>query len=247
MKPKYTLDKIKFSIDPGTYERAVALYENNKIKEFEDDGCVGYSAIVQGTQAYEVYVHARSFDLGSCDCYLGQNNTLCKHMVAVAIYAVMNGKPLKEEDKQQAEVGCSGVKGELSEEDLKKVNIDIALALRYIKSYSGPSRKWFAYQNSLSEGCARLTDIVSKLPVSRQTADLLVKLLLRLDKKLCNVVDDSDGTVGDFMMEVVLVLVEFAKIDFECVKTFKQLCERQTCFDWEDPLVKILDEGFDSF
>lgn len=246
MLPQYTLDKIKFSIDPGTYERAVGLYENGKVKEFIDDGFVGYSAIVQGTQSYKVYVHARAFDLGNCNCYLGQNNTLCKHMVAVAIYACLSGEPLKEEDKKnETEVSCSGKIGELSKERLKTVKADISGAMRYIKSYNGPSRLWFAYQDSLSEGCARLSVIVSELPVSLQTAKLLINLLLRLDKKLCNAVDDSDGTVGGFMMELVEVLKEFARIEPECVQAFEKVCGLETCFEWEEPLVKIVDEGFD--
>ena len=242
MKPKYTLDKIKFSTDPGTYERAVGLYENNKIKEFSDDGYVGYSAIVQGMQSYEVYVHARSFDLGSCDCYLGQNNTLCKHMVAVAIYAVMNGKPLKEEDKkQEVEALCSGKRGELSEERLKTVKADISEAMQYIKSYNGPSRLWFAYQDSLSEGCARLSDVVSKLPVSLQTTKLLINLLLRLDKKLCNTVDDSDGTVSGFMVEVVSVIKEYIEIDPVCAESITLLAGKETCFEWDESLLSLIE------
>lgn len=41
MPPKYTIDKIKFGTDPGTYEKAVALYENGKVTEFrkELNGC----------------------------------------------------------------------------------------------------------------------------------------------------------------------------------------------------------------
>ncbi|MFH1946787.1 MAG: SWIM zinc finger family protein [Candidatus Magasanikbacteria bacterium] len=242
-KPIFDLKKIKFSIDPGTYERAVDLYEKKKIKEFSDDDYVGYSAIVQGTQAYEVYVHARSFDLGNCDCYLGQNNKLCKHMVAVAIYAVMDGKPLKEEDKKnETEVSCSGKIGELSKERLKTVKADISGAMRYIKSYNGPSRLWFAYQDSLSEGCARLSAIISELPVSLQTAKLLINLLLRLDKKLCNAVDDSDGTVGGFMMEVVGVIKEYIEIDPVCAESITLLVGKETCFEWGDPLWNLIEE-----
>src|SRR3989344_4993759 len=106
-------------------------------------------------------------------------------MVAVAIYAVMGGKPLNEEDKRlTSQAVCSGRLGELSKEELAATKKAITGAMKYIKPYNGPSRIWFSYQNSLSEGCNRLYKIVSELPASEQTAKLLVDLLLRLDNKL---------------------------------------------------------------
>ena len=83
---------------------------------------------------------------------------------------------------------------------------------------------------------------MSKLPVSLQTAKLLIDLLLRLDKKLCTGVDDSDGTVGGFIQEVVAVLVDYYALDKTCIKAFEKLCQRDTCFEWEEPLVRIVDE-----
>jgi len=112
--------------------------------------------------------------------------------------------------------------------------------MRYIKPYEGPSRIWFAYQGSLSEGCARLTKIVSDFPVSEQTARLLVDMLIRLDDKLCRSgVDDSDGTVGGFIEEVVIMLTKYADLDPNCKKAFRSLENRETCFGWEEPLVRI--------
>lgn len=238
MKPTYNLDKIKFGVGSPTFERAVGLYENGKVTEFKEE-ISGFSAVVIGTKPYRVFVSDRHYDHGSCECYLGQNDTLCKHIVAVAIYAVVDGKPLSEEDKQLANNPvCSGRLGELSKDELVETKKAITSAMRYIKSYTGPSRIWFAYQNSLSEGCARLSKLVSELPVSEQTAKLLVDMLLRLDKKLCTGgVDDSDGTVGGFIEEVVLMLKEYAKLDPKCIKAFKKLCGQSTCFGWEEPLV----------
>ena len=240
MQPVYNLEKIKFATDPPTFEKAVALYESGKVTEFEE-GIGAYSAVVAGTKPYPVSVEARRFGLATCTCYLGQNDTLCKHMVAVSIYTVMRGKKLELEDKKIfSSPVCSGKIGELGEEELKGTKQDIASALKYIKAYSGPSRTWFAYQDSLSEGCNRLAKIVSELPVSEQTAELLVKLLLRLDKKLCTGgVDDSDGTVGGFMEEVVTVLQEYARLDSECKKSFAVLEKTETCFGWEKPLLNL--------
>lgn len=165
-------------------------------------------------------------------------------MVVAAIYAVMNGKKLSQEDKELVSSPvCSGKLGELSKGELAKTKKDITSAMRYIKAYNGPSRTWFAYQNSLDEGCARLSKIVSELSVGGQVAKLLVDMLLRLDKKLCTGgVDDSNGTVGGFMYEVVEILKEYSKLDQKCVKAFEEFCGQETCFGWEESLVKIFDE-----
>ena len=115
--------------------------------------------------------------------------------------------------------------------------------MKYIKPYNGPSRLWFSYQNSLTEGCNRLAKIVSELPVDQQTANILVDLLLRLDKKLTmGGVDDSDGTVGCFIEETVQVLKEYVELDSSCVVPFKKLIGRETCFGWEESLLKIIDK-----
>ena len=99
MPPKYDLDKIKFATDGPTFEKAVGLYEKGKVKKLRE-GMGGFWAVVQGSQPYRVSVEARRYDYGHCECYLGQNDTLCKHMVAVAIRAVTGGEPLSEEDKK---------------------------------------------------------------------------------------------------------------------------------------------------
>lgn len=239
-------DKIKYATDQPTYEKAVGLYESGKVTQVKE-GIGSYSAVVLGTHPYHVSIEARRFGLGYCDCYLGQRDTLCKHIVALSIYSVMDGKILSDEDKTQVvSPVCSEKLGELSKEELGETKKAVTSATRYIKPYNGPSRIWFAYQNSLDEGCARLAKLVSDLPVSEQTAKLLVDLLLRLDKKLCTGgVDDSNGTVGGFMEALVLMLQDFAKLDQNCIKAFEKLCGRETCFGWEDPLVRIIDEGFE--
>ncbi len=243
MPPKYDLDKIKFATDGPTFEKAVVLYENGKVTCFKEE-INAYSAVVQGSQLYRVFVEARRYDYGHCNCYLGQNDTLCKHMVAVAIYAVKEGKPLTDEYKRLVtQLACSGRLGTLSKTELSAVKKSITGAMRHVKAYEGPSRIWFSYQNSLSEGCNRLAKIVSDLPVSGQTAQLLVDMLLRLDDKLCRGgIDDSDGTVGGFMEQTVAVLEEYAKLDPTCIRTFGSLANRETCFGWEEPLVRLLDE-----
>ncbi len=238
--PDFDLDKIKFATDGPTFEKAVALYESGKITQVEE-GIRSYSAIVLGTKPYRVSVEARRYDYGHCTCYLGQNGTLCKHMVALALYAVFNGKPLTNEDKKQVHnPTCSGRLGTLDNKELSVIKKTITDALRYIKPYTGPSRTWFAYQNSLEEGCNRLSALISDFPVGILTAEVLVDLLLRLDKKLSTGgVDDSNGVVGGFIEEIVSVLEEYAKLDSTCVEAFNKLKGRETCFGWEKSLVVL--------
>jgi len=73
--PAHGLDKIKFATDAPTWRRALALYESGKITNFKSDK-VGYSATVHGGHQYHVFVSAHRYDEGSCNCYLGQNDTL---------------------------------------------------------------------------------------------------------------------------------------------------------------------------
>ncbi len=245
MRPNYNLDKIKFAAGKSIFERAVGIYESDGVQNFKENS-FGFTAKVRGSGGnfYNVCVSAKNYDEGNCDCYLGQKETLCKHLVAAAIYAVTNGKKLSEEDKELIDTPkCSGLRGELEKDKVKEIKAEITTAMRYIKSYIGPSRMWFAYQNSLAEGCNRLSAIVSELPIGEQTTQLLIDLILRLDHKLCHSgVDDSDGTVGGFIEEVVVMLQEYAELDRSCIKAFAKLIGKETCFDWEEPLVKIFDE-----
>ena len=243
MPPTLDLNKIKFATDEATFQCAVDLYESGKVTEVKE-GIGAFTALVLGTKPYRVSVSAQRYKDGSCTCYLGQQGTLCKHMVALSLYAVLDGKPMAAEDKQQtSEVKCSGRREALNKEELNAVKQSITESMKYIRPYHGPSRTWFANQDSLREGCARLSAIVSELPVNSQTSDILVKLLLRLDRKLqVGGVDDSNGIVGGFMNDVVGILRDFAQMDPACIDAFEPLCGKQTCFGWEESLVRILDE-----
>jgi len=244
MHINYDLNKIKFATDEATFARAVGLYEGNKVTEVETLGGY-YSAVVRGTEPYRVSVSARSYKQGDCTCYVGQKGTFCKHMIALAIYAVMDGKPLTDKDKLLShKVECSKWRDMLNEEELMLTKMHITDAMKRIKPYRGPSRTWFANQDSLQEGCNMLSAIVSDLPVNKQAAEILVKLLLRLDRKLrVGGVDDSNGIVGGFMTQVVGMLEEYTRIDPDCIDAFKALIGiGNTCFQWEEPLIRIWDE-----
>ena len=241
MQPSYNLDKIRFSTDSATWGKAVNLYCDGKVKNFESD-LHGFTGKVLGTNLYNVSISAKKFDRGYCDCYMGQNDYLCKHIVALAICAVKNGKPLDEKEKNQKnELTFSGKTEELTKTEFEELKKEVSHAARYIKSYNGPSSTWFAYQDSLTEGCNRLRSVFSELPANPQLTKFILEILLKLDDKLsCGGVDDSDGTVGGFIDETIELLKEFVRVNPDCKKEFKILEERSTCFDWEKPLLEIV-------
>ncbi|MCA9369286.1 hypothetical protein KC721_03225 [Candidatus Woesebacteria bacterium] len=229
-------------------QKAFELYEGGKVTQVKE-GVRSYRGIVIGTQPYNVSVEARRYDYADCTCYLGKNDEFCKHMVALAIYVVKNGEPLTDEDKKiYHSPTCSGKIGELGTDELREIKKTISYGMRYIKPYHGLSRLWFSYQNSLAEGCNRLAKVVSELPVSKQAADLLVSVMLRLDKKLTNGrVDDSDGVVGGCIEELVEVTFEYVKIEPKCLKAVEKLRNQNTCFGWEEPLVGLLERKNNSY
>ena len=162
MTSTYDLDKIKFATDVATFQRAVGLYESGKVtevKEVFDD----YKAVVLGTKPYRVSVSGRRYKDAQCTCYVGQREMLCKHAVALALYAVMDGQPLTSDDKKQRQQAeCSGRREALSKEGLTSVKKAITESMRYIKSYTGPSRTWFVQYNTIQYG-VRSCDHISAL------------------------------------------------------------------------------------
>ncbi len=240
--PDFTLDKIKFATDESTFDKAAVLYSKGKVTQITE-GIRSYSGIVLGTKPYRVSVEARDFRYATCDCYLGKRDTLCKHMIALALYVVKDGKPLSDgEAKSISTPSCSGIARPISDEELAESKEQVAKAMRYIKPYNGPSRTWEASQNSLEEGCKRLSVIITELPVTQDMAKLLVDMLLRLDRKLqTGGVDDSNGIVGGFIQEAVTILLEFARLDPTCKKAFSKLATASTCFGWEEPLVQLIE------
>jgi len=239
LKLSYTLDDIKYGTDQATFNRAVKLYQSGKVQQVVDTGFT-YTAIVQGTSPYKLILYPQKFADGQCNCYIGQQDELCKHLVALSIHLVKQGQPLTDQDLEiYYQPQSSGQLGELSSTQLTQTKKQITAALRYIKPYDGPSRIWFAYQASLEQGCYRISTLVNHLPISLQTAKILVNLMLRLDRKLTDGgVDDSNGTVGGLIQDLVNVLNQYIDLDPQCLRACDKLVDIQTCFDWQQELVQ---------
>jgi hypothetical protein len=239
--PHFDIDKIKFSVDKATYVRALDLIRKSKVGVIKSSFS-GYAADIQGTELYSVSVSVKNFDVGYCDCYIGQSDQLCKHMVALAVKVLLERSP-DIDLEQKIEFTMQPKRGVLSRGELKSLQPKINAAVKMIKYYNGPSKIWFSYQNNLQEGCNRLVAMFDRLPVCKESSDLIVRTLVKIDNKLLNGVDDSDGTVGNFLVQTVKLLVRYSTIDPLCVDSFYKLTRISSSFGWESPLVELINKS----
>ena len=227
--PQFTIRDIKYSVDEGTLKRAYQLFDTGKVGEISETRN-GYTAIIAGTHKYDVYISGKDIDRGGCDCYVcSEKDMLCKHMIALGIAALH-------------EFGEAGVlsQEDASPVDLSEVKILVKEGMKQIKGYSGNSRNWSHYTMSLASGSDILSDAVQELPPTRENAKYLWSLVLRLNKKLSNGVDDSDGAVGGCTWSIVAQLAKYAKEKPELKKVIEKFCDTKTGFGFEDDLRKQL-------
>jgi hypothetical protein len=217
--PKFKYSDVKYATDRAIFDRAVKLFESGRVGLVSDD-FHGYSAIVQGSTPYRVSISASRIDDSSCTCYMGQKNQLCKHALALAL-AVLD---------QSGELSKNTKGAVPSDPDSAKECVNEAMKL--IKPYRGPSRIWFRYQRDLSKGCGLIEDAVAGLPSTEENAKYLWSLVKRLDRKLGNGVDDSDGTVGGCVMSLIDQLVLYAKGDAALLSAISKFCAQETAYDF---------------
>ncbi len=225
--PKFTLRDLKFSVDEAMFQRAEELVKKGKIQKIKEDS-KGYDAIVQGTSPYHVSISAKNVDVGYCDCYMGQNDELCKHMIALGL-AVLQASGKAEEDSQE----------NYSPTDLKEAKRLVSAAMRKIKSYNGPSRVWFDYQHKLEIGSAEITEALQNLPANRENATYLWSLVMKLSHKLAyDGVDDSNGIVGGCIDSIVHQLEDYGKKDPSLKPLLQKFTQEETGFGFEEDLAK---------
>lgn len=230
----YTIPDIQLGVGDSEFDKGLKLYEKGAVKKISDSFS-GFRAIVSGTHEYHVGVSTEAYDRGICDCYVGQKNELCKHMIALAIAVVYKYRPKDTESIKHPvdQAVCSGIVRDATENELNKAKSEINKGMFFLKRFSGPSSKWFQYQSSLVKGSRIILLALSNLPVCEKSVMICTNTLKRLDKKACGGVDDSDGTVGDLLFKIILVLNMF--VDFNPnIKTFiKKKLPKGEIFDWE--------------
>ena len=232
--PKFTYDDVKFAANGGIFSRAIQLFADNRVQDFREVEGGGYEAIVQGTEPYRVHLNSKRVDYADCTCYMGQNDELCKHVLALALCALhevgqvdTNGNPI------------GGAK--LAPADARN---HIAAALKKIRSYDGPSRIWFEYQRKLDVAAGMIRDAVPLLDPTLDTAKYLWKLVLKLSKKLSERgVDDSNGTVGGAITFIIEHIANMTHADPHTLEWVSQHCTDDTGFYFEEELRRLLDEN----
>jgi len=233
--PQFTVSEIQLGVGDSEFKKAFALYKKGAVKHIKED-FFGYSAIVSGTHDYVVNINLTSYDRGNCNCYLGEKDQLCKHMLALAIAIVYKYRPDDTEEIKQPldQAVCSGEIREITKGEIRNIKIEISEGVSLIRAYSGPSSKWFQYQDSLIKGSRLILFALSKLPVCEKTVMICIDLLKKLDKKLLKGgVDDSDGTIANLMEQIVEVLNLCVDFDEKLKKYIKLNLPKGEVFDWE--------------
>lgn len=229
MPPKFTYADIKYSTSRSIVDKAVELFKS---------GCVGpisegpheYSAIVQGTEPYRVSMSQNRIDDSDCTCYMGRNDQLCKHVLALAL-EVLEKSGVQEDTRSPQ-----------SPTDLVEAKEIVRDGMKRIKPYRGPSKIWFRYQRDLSVGCGMIEDAVAALPPIKENAKYIWSLVKRLDKKLLNGIDDSDGTVGGCVSGLIEQLAAHAEENPELISMIEQFCSEGTSYDFHVMLEGMIDE-----
>lgn len=232
--PHFTIADIQLGVGQHEFDKALALYKKGAVNEIKKD-FLGFKAIVSGTYDYEVSVDLSSYDRGNCNCYIGQKDELCKHMLALAVALVYKYRPNDTETVEQPldQAVCSGDVRVITKEEINNAKSEISEAMSYIKSYNGQSSKWFQYQHDLARGSRLILLALSKIPVCESSAVICINTLKRLDKKVLRGVDDSDGTIGGLMCQVVEVLNLFVSFDKKLEDFVKTKLPKGKAFNWE--------------
>ena len=231
--PKFTYDDVKFAAHGGIFSRALGLFAEGHVRDFRELSN-GYKAIVQGTEPYRVSLSSKRVDYADCTCYMGQNDDLCKHMLALALYVLHEAGQV---DAQGAPIGSA----KLEPSDARD---HITAALKKVRSYDGPSRIWFEYQHKLDIAAGMIQDAVPLLDPTLDNTKYLWKLVLKLSKKLSEGgVDDSNGTIGDAILFIIEHIVNIAHEDAASMKWARRHCVDDTGFGFEEELQQRLISG----
>jgi len=218
-------------------KRAEDLWKQGKVEAITELGMppsaehprsrFGYSATIKSARPYKVSISGRRVDEAECTCYMGQNDMLCKHVLALA-FAVLDA--------------TGGLTKEAAPLELRGAKLRVASGMKKLKPYNGPSRIWFSYQRDLATGAGMISDAISNLAPTKEHADYLWSLVMRISKKLATGgIDDSNGVIGNCVSELVIQLGTYAKAQPELAVHMHSYCKNDTGFGFEDELLNLLD------
>lgn len=232
--PPFTVADIQTGVGDWEFTKALALYTKGAVTGIKKVFS-GFTATVSGTHEYEVRVDSSAYDRGNCTCYIGQKDELCKHMLSLAIALVYKYRPndTKMIEQPLDQAVCSGDVRNMTKEESDTAKKEISTALTFIKSYNGPSSRWFYYQDALAKGSRLVLLALSNIPICKDSVMLCIHTLKKLDKKVLRGVDDSDGTVGELMCEIVELLNMFVSSDTALKDYIAKKLPKGESFDWE--------------
>ncbi len=199
-KIKFTLSDIKFRVDKAMFERARKLALDGKVNEVQEHRN-DYSAVVRGGSPYQVIVSKRNFDRGDCTCYMGRHDQLCKHMIALALEMLRQNAMTDEKYLHDLSISFKSLTPKRS----------IQRGISKLKPYEGPSSIWFYYQDELREGVDLILAGVENIPHTISSMKYLFKVAQKINEKLLNGVDDSDGTVWPVIEEILSIIIHYAE------------------------------------
>ena len=226
-------EKIKFrKID---IEHAVSKPTLKKAEKLFNDDCVldveykrtEICASIMSTKEYTTCISYKDFFNSYCNCYAGQEDKMCKHVLALALY-VLDDNELLDDEVQQAK-------------SLEEAKVLVKKGVAKIRSYNGPSKTWFRYTHNLYVSAKIIEDAVVDLPAGKDEVKYLWKLVLRLSKKLATTgVDDSDGAVGGAIDTITYKIIEMAKEKEELIPLLEKFAKDDTGFGFEDYITNFL-------
>ncbi len=226
--PKFTYEDICYSTDEAMFKRAVELFKRKKVRDVIEHSR-GYDGVVEGSDNYRVSVSSKNITTAYCDCYMGQNNEICKHVLALGLSVLYQIGAIDKDAKQLNKTIIS---------DFKSLDLELKRGLRYIKYYDGPSSTWFEYQMKLEVGAGILRNAVEQAPKSVESAKILWKMVMKLSNKLSQGVDDSNGIVWPVCDLAVEKLTSWK--DDEMIRPcLEKFAKDKTGFDFEEPLLNI--------
>ncbi len=221
---KFTLADIEFADSPAMFKRAHDLYQQGKVGNITETR-LGYSAIVAGSTPYSVRISAKEVDQGDCSCYMGQRGLMCKHLLALALSVLDINSPTNVTPRPT---------------DLPEIKKIVTKGMRNLCIYTGSSSDWFHYQRKLATGSGIILQAISELSATKENAQYLWKLIQRIDKKLVNGIDDSDGIIGECAQTIIEQLASYTNGNPALKATIKCYCSKETNFNFENDLLKAI-------
>ena len=125
----------EIEIERKILDRGYDYYENNNVIDVENLGNGEFSAVVEGSENYEVFVQISKGKVveHSCDCPYDWGD-ICKHVVAV-LYYIRDTEILGEDvDKEGIKSQLQTIIDDMSEQDLRDYILFYALRNRQFRA-----------------------------------------------------------------------------------------------------------------